>query len=215
MKSFKRYIKENIGHEKSIFVMRHGSTALDKMDRSDGWLDFPLSDKGRRGLVDAQQLFKEVNLRTIYVPPMKRNVETAEIIKSGSINPPEIVEVDAIKTWNLGILMGTLKAAGKPTVARLLANPDVPAPSGESVNDFRGRFMPWLKERMEEVQAGGGPILLVLSGSNLRCIGDEIGKDYTLINLGEGGVAVLNFEDAKWVIKPIIANKADENEIIS
>ena len=48
------------GSDKHIYVMRHGRTALDAMKRSDGWLDFPLTDEGRRGTMKAQQYLKDL-----------------------------------------------------------------------------------------------------------------------------------------------------------
>ena len=50
VKGAKSELSKALGTDKEpIYVMRHGRTALDALKRSDGWLDFPLTDDGRRG----------------------------------------------------------------------------------------------------------------------------------------------------------------------
>ena len=64
-----------------VYLLRHGRTAMDVLKRSDGWLDLPLSDKGRMGLIEAQQYLKLEPLLAIYAPPLRRAQETAHILR--------------------------------------------------------------------------------------------------------------------------------------
>ena len=181
-----------------IYIMRHGRTALDMEHRSDGWLDMPLSDQGQRELIDSQQHLKTTPISAIYTPDLKRTRETADLMKSGILQDPKIVVDDAAKTWNLGILAGTRKRYGRPKVQALVANPTSRPQGGESYKEFTGRFMPWFNKRAAEVAKSGKSILIVCSGSNLRCLGGWLLGDEDELDLDEGGLACLQQYGGVW-----------------
>jgi broad specificity phosphatase PhoE len=183
----------------TIYLMRHGETALDLgANRSDGWLDFPLTDEGRQGIIPAQQCLKMVPLSAIYTSDLKRTRETAEIIKSGTLSDPKIVVDDDMKTWNLGTLAGLPKKYGRPEVQKLRLYPDQRAPGGESFNAFRGRFVPWFMEMTDKAAKTKKPVLLVLSGSALRLLGQLLLGDDQAVDLDESGLAALHKFGDVW-----------------
>ena len=181
-----------------IYLMRHGSTVLDVSKRSDGFLDFPLSDAGRLSVIPAQQYLKRVPLAAIYEPGLKRTAETAHIVKSGTLTDPPVHTEPAAKTWNLGLLAGTQKRYGRPEVKKLVDSPNQPAPGGESFNDFRGRFLPWFQDVAKQVVKTGKPVLIVCSGSNLRLLGQALCGDPDELDLDEGGLAELDYIAGQW-----------------
>jgi broad specificity phosphatase PhoE len=172
----------------SIYLMRHGRTALDLEKRSDGWLDMPLSDEGQRQLIDSQQLLKYVNIATIYTPDLKRTCETAELIQSGTPGAKIVVD-DTLKTWNLGILAGTQKKYSRPEVKQLMDNPKTPAPGGESYGAFMARFLPAFQDIASKAMRKGNAILIICSGSNLRLLGRQFLGSEDAVDLDEGGLA--------------------------
>lgn len=180
-----------------IYLLRHGHTALDTQDRSDGWLDLPLSDKGQIELIDSQQTLKTTPIAKIYAPDLKRTRETADLLKSGLLSNPPIVINDHAKTWNLGVLAGVKKRYGRPEVQKLVAEPDTVPLGGESYNDFCSRFLPWFEKRCDEAEADK-PIVIVCSGSNLRLIGKELLGDEDALDLDEGGLAILHHDGKTW-----------------
>lgn len=184
----------------TIYIMRHGRTAMDMgANRSDGWLDMPLTDEGRVKLIPAQQLLKTIPISCIYAPDLKRTCETAEIIASGTMSDPDCEEVRAARTWNLGILAGVRKEDGRPKVKQLKENPDSAPPGGESFNEFKGRFLPWFNKTAKAAVKSGEPILMVLSGSNLRVLGTDVLKgDESAVDLDEGGLAALHNVGGTW-----------------
>lgn len=182
----------------SIYLMRHGSTVLDVSKRSDGFLDFPLSDAGRLSVIPAQQYLKRIPLAAIYEPGLKRTAETAHIVKSGTLTDPPVHTVPAAKTWNLGLLAGSKKRYGRPEVKKLIDNPGQPAPGGESFNDFQGRFLPWFQGVAKQVVKSGAPVLIVCSGSNLRLLGQALCGDPDELDLDEGGLAELDYIAGQW-----------------
>jgi broad specificity phosphatase PhoE len=204
-----------VAYDKTIYVMRHGKTALDAMKRSDGWLDFPLTDEGRLGLIKAQQYLKNVPLTCIYAASLKRTKETGEIIASGVLSNPSVEIADELKTWNLGNMMGTVKKPNKPIVKFYMSNPDEKPVGGESMSEFRKRFLPWLENLKEEVKEGSGPVLVVVSGTNLREISQSLYGDVEVLNLDEGGLLCLQPSGDSWHSQVIFGHKDDEEDYSS
>ena len=190
----------------SVYLMRHGRTALDIESRSDGWLDLPLSDKGRIGVIDAQQHMKTIPLKGIYTSSLLRAKETADIVKSGTQSDPKIYIEDDLKTWNLGVLAGTKKEVGRPLVEKLVAEPDVAPEGGESLNDFKKRFLPCF-EKLAAKATMAAPCLFVLSGSNLRTLGDEWLGDSEKLDLDEGGLAVCRYVAGAWNVDVLFGHE--------
>ena len=199
--------------DEPIYVMRHGKTALDAMKRSDGWLDFPLTDEGRRGIIPAQQYLKDLSpLVCIYAPPMKRNVETAEIIQSGmGIDEPDIVICEEAKTWNLGKqLIGSQKYPARPIVKYFMDHPDETPEGGESMNAFHKRFLTWIKGIMGEKR--GGAVLIVLSGSSIRALSEHLTGDRESLELDEGGLMKMTPTGKMWNSNIIFGGKEQSED---
>lgn len=195
--------------EATVYLMRHGKTALDvAQNRSDGWLDFPLTDEGREGIIPAQQLLKGVPLVAIYTPDLKRTRETAEIVASGTLSNPKVKVEDDLRTWNLGALAGTKKKYGRPEVTRLKNNPDEPAPGGESYNSFRSRFLPVFQQTVKKLK--GKPALFVLSGSNLRTLGGVLFGDDSAVDLNESGLACMYLMGGDWSCDVLLGHEDAE-----
>lgn len=194
-----------------VYLMRHGRTALDMEKRSDGWLDLPLSDEGQRQLIESQQLLKSVPLSVIYTPDLKRTKETAELIASGSPSAKIVVD-DKFKTWNLGILAGTKKRYSRPEVKQLMDNPKAPAPGGESYGTFMARFLPEFAKVAAKAQRDGNPILIVCSGSNLRCLGKQFLYNEEAVDLDEGGLALMRQTSYGFVGEVIHGGEPSDDE---
>lgn len=203
-----------LGSDKEpVYVMRHGMTALDAMGRSDGWLDFPLTDDGRRGMIPAQQYLKDIKppLVCIYAPFLKRNMETAEIIQSGLTPEPKIEVSEEARTWNLGKkLLGSKKYPNRPVVKYYMEHPDETPEGGESLNAFYKRFMTWFEKMLSEKREG--PILLVLSGSNIREISMHCTGDRETLDLDEGGLLELRPAGKSWTGTVILGGKEENGE---
>lgn len=173
------------------YVMRHGQTVLDDEKRSDGWLDYPLSDKGRVGLITAQQYLKLAPIKQVYAPSLRRAHETAHIIASGILTHPEVLTADQAKTWNLGALIGTKKKPNKPLVKYFMDHPTQTPQGGESMQSFCARWIPWLVSTVNASQEDGST-LIVTSGSNLRAIGIALFGNKDKFDLDEGGLMALS-----------------------
>ena len=200
----------------SIFVMRHGKTALDPVHRSDGWIDFPLSADGQISVLPALDYLKCIPITCIYAPTLKRTTETAEIMSSGILSHPTVIPDDGVKTWNLGALAGGHKAYNKPIVRQFMKNTSAAPEGGESRDSFRGRLTPAMAAIKDKVTNGGGPVLIVTSGSVCRELSDEMFGDMDLLDLDEGGLMVLHpAGDGTWTGRVLLAHKDLNDERLS
>ena len=193
-----------------VYLMRHGRTALDVARRSDGWLDLPLSDEGRLGLIPTQQKLKMLPIKTIYAADLQRTEETAKIIKSGILSDPDVEIARKARTWNLGILSGMKKVYGRPEVQKLIDSPNEKPTGGESFNEFKGRFWVWFTNTVPSLTE---TVLYVGSGSNLRLIGQELTGDPECADLDEAGLAKLTHKDGVWTCKVIMGEDDIRDEI--
>lgn len=205
-------VKEVTPDKHTIYIMRHGKTALDDIHRSDGWLDFPLSDEGRMGLINAQQYLKDKPITKIFAPTLKRTTETAHLLKSGLLTNPDIVPADDARTWHLGTLMGSKKKPNKPIVKYFMNHATETPTGGESFDSFKNRFNSWIADRQKEVDDDQGPYLVVLSGSNLRELGLKLYGDTNVLDMDEGGLAALSKVDGKWHGNVIFGHKDDDGD---
>ena len=83
-----------------VYMIRHGETDWNKAHRLQGWSDIPLNERGRAQAACAAKMMASVPLDVIYTSPLKRAVETAEIIR-GKTAVPVISEKGFIEI-NLG-----------------------------------------------------------------------------------------------------------------
>jgi broad specificity phosphatase PhoE len=204
--------------KKSLLILRHGKTALDPTNRSDGWLDLPLSDTGRVRLITAQQFVKDIPLTRIYAPDFLRTIESANIVASGTISHPEVVVAsDNSKTWNLGVFAGTEKAPNKPKVQKFMDSPDSVPEGGESYNSFCKRFFEWFDGITSRLLKNEGPFLLVLSGSSIRALSVRLTGDRTQLDLDEGGLMLLNPKPKsdEWSAEVLFGHKDENSEWLS
>lgn len=191
-----------------VYVMRHASTALDNQHRSDGWLDLPLSDRGNQQVVDTMSKnLQQLPITKIFCAPLRRTEATAHILQSGMVSHPQVKVEPDLMTWNLGSLSGGKKKPNKEVVNDLLMNPDKKAPDGgESYNQFCKRFDREMKKIFARSKTKG-PFLVILSGSNLRRLGEVLKDNRNFMNVDEAGLVRISREDGKWVPEVISGSK--------
>ncbi len=64
-----------------LYIIRHGETQWNVLKRFQGHSDIPLNDEGRRLARITAEALSDVTFSRIYTSPLKRALETAEIIK--------------------------------------------------------------------------------------------------------------------------------------
>jgi broad specificity phosphatase PhoE len=130
---------------KKIYVFRHGETDWNREGRSMGWLDVPLNQNGIEQAKKLAESLKDAGLEIIYSSPLSRTLETAKIV-AGAKNI-EIIQNDALKERNNGILEGSIANIEFPDICKKIDNPDFAPPGGgESRSQLRARALNFIKD---------------------------------------------------------------------
>ena len=85
-----------------IYLIRHGKTAANEKGIYIGSTDYPLSEKGKTELVNKLDEFEYPRVERIYSSPMKRCLQTANILFDGS----ETIAVNDLRELDFGEFEG-------------------------------------------------------------------------------------------------------------
>lgn len=183
----------------TLLVMRHGQSQLNNSSTFCGWLDAPLSSKGKAQAQQAAELIREANLtpEVIFTSKLTRTCQTAKVIMETWGKE----WTDVIKTWRLnerhyGALQGRLKSEvftelgeerymyirrAYDGVPPLVEENDQSVderykqvidelPRGESLRMVEQRLEPYLfKQILEQVNLNK-TVLIIAHGSSVRAI---------------------------------------------
>lgn len=87
----------------SFYIIRHGETLLNNLNRAQGWSDSPLTDNGKRTARELGIKLKDIIFSAAYTSDMLRAEQTAKLILSASGNNDIIPQKDArLREWCLG-----------------------------------------------------------------------------------------------------------------
>ncbi|MGC8568716.1 MAG: 2,3-bisphosphoglycerate-dependent phosphoglycerate mutase [Nitrososphaeria archaeon] len=161
-----------------LILVRHGESLWNKENRFTGWVDVPLTDKGREEAKVAGELIKNTGIKidVAYTSQLSRAIETLEIIlKVLGQNIP------VIKDYHLNERMyGDLQGLNKAETARIYGEEqvklwrrsyDVRPPNGESLEDTQKRTVPFFKNTiLLDITYYRKNVLVVAHGNSLRSI---------------------------------------------
>ena len=87
----------------SFYIVRHGQTLLNSLDRAQGWSDSPLTDAGKQTAVELGHKLKDIDFNAAYASDMLRAVQTAELVLGENKNSAIPIKKDArLREWCLG-----------------------------------------------------------------------------------------------------------------
>ena len=86
-----------------FYIVRHGQTLLNSLDRAQGWADSPLTDAGKQTAVELGHKLKSIDFDAVYTRDMLRTIQTAELIMEAGEKKGMPIEKDArLREWCLG-----------------------------------------------------------------------------------------------------------------
>ena len=154
-----------------VYLVRHGATTLTTEDRFAGETDVDLSDSGRSQLRDLANRLSREPLCAVYASPMRRTVESAEIL-AGPHGLP-VVPVPALREISHGRWEAKtrreVEALWPEEYARWESDPYTFAPEGgETGLAVTARALPALATLVEE--NAGRPFLVVSHKATIRLL---------------------------------------------
>ena len=153
-----------------IFLVRHGETTGDVEDRYGGDYDDHLTDLGKEQLAATANNLIGKGIEVIFVSPLIRAKESAEIINSKTACPIEIM--NGLEERGYGVLSGLTKAEALekyPEVVEAHKDPLHTDLEGESYDDFKNRVLDTFQKVTQKeyhtiaVVSHGGPIKQILA----------------------------------------------------
>jgi len=137
--------------KKRILLVRHGTTAYNEIDRLQGRIDNPLSEKGRAEVERLAARLKDEPIDAFFSSPLSRALETASIINRHHSLPLSVVdefsEID-LGDWE-GQVYGRVREQFPDIHQRWISDPDFPVPGGESFSAVCARTRPGLEKALK------------------------------------------------------------------
>lgn len=123
----------------------HGTTIDNEQDRSSGWSDVELSEKGRRQSIELRDQIKGKKFDVVFCSDLKRAVDSAKITWEGQV---PIIPDKRLRECNYGELNG---APSEKVDAIILSGNCVDAsfPNGESYKDVEKRIRSFLQDLLK------------------------------------------------------------------
>lgn len=183
-----------------MVLVRHGQSQWNLENRFTGWVDVPLSEKGREEATSAGRKLRDIRFDTIYVSHLMRAIQTLHYILlelSDTRIPIVYHEEKRVHDWEhysgekgkeipiyqsvdlaeryYGDLQGlnkaeTMKKYGDAQVHLWRRSYDINPPSGESLKDTCDRTIPYYKNQILPKLQEGKNVLVVAHGNSLRSI---------------------------------------------
>ncbi|PNX46893.1 MAG: phosphoglycerate mutase, partial [Thermoplasmata archaeon M11B2D] len=184
----------------TMVLVRHGQSQWNLENRFTGWVDVPLSIKGREEAISAGKKLKDMRFDTIYVSHLLRAIQTLHYILlelSDTRIPIVYHEEKRIHDWEhysgdrdkeipiyqsvdlaeryYGDLQGfnkaeTMKKYGDEQVHLWRRSYDINPPNGESLKDTCERTIPYYQNHILPQVKTGKNVLIVAHGNSLRSI---------------------------------------------
>jgi len=186
-----------------LVLVRHGESQWNLENRFTGWIDVPLTEKGRLEAQRAGEKLRNVHFDVAFTSVLQRATETLDIILTVIRQHGLPITYDAaLNERHYGDLQGLNKAEtaekfGKEQVHIWRRSYDVAPPGGESLKDTAARTLPYFEARIIPTLRTGKNVLVAAHGNSLRSIVmhlDKLSKEQVLeLNLATGIPIVYDF----------------------
>jgi broad specificity phosphatase PhoE len=162
----------------TFYLIRHGQTAWNAIEKMQGHSDIPLDDTGREQAAALAEKLKDIYATTIFTSPLGRAQETANIL--GNILHLSVSIDEGLKERRLGNLEGKTKEEMKAfypdwntmTSEQKFTDNREGTESGKDTTERIKQVLATLAEKHPDET-----VLLITHGGNIR---------FTLIGLGYG-----------------------------
>jgi 2,3-bisphosphoglycerate-dependent phosphoglycerate mutase len=197
-----------------IILLRHGESQWNLENRFTGWMDIPLTDKGRAEALHAGELIKDIRLDWGFTSVLIRAIETLEIALRTAGQPTVPFARDkALNERNYGELQGlnkeeTARQFGRKQVMLWRRSYDVRPPGGESLKDTAARTLPFFESNIRPRAIKGRNLIVCAHGNSLRSIVmflDKLSKEEVVaLNLATGVPIVYDIDKKGEVTNKVI-----------
>jgi broad specificity phosphatase PhoE len=184
----------------TVFLLRHGETAWNKLGRVMGRSQVPLGADGIQQIEKVAPLVAALELDGIYTSPLRRAVQTAKLVAQGTNLP--ITKSEGLNEIAFGDWTGRHfdDLIDDELYRRFIKSPaKTVLPGGETISDVQGRGLRVINEAAQKVP--GGRFLFVSHGDVIRAILSHYIKlplnEYRRLRVDNGSLSALQ-TDRRW-----------------
>jgi len=159
-----------------LVLVRHGESQWNLENRFTGWVDIPLSEKGREEAHQAGEKLRGNHFDVGFTSVLQRAIMTMDIILDVIDQKDLPIHRDqALNERHYGDLQGlnkaeTAKKYGEQQVKIWRRSYDVRPPGGESLKDTAERVLPYYECTIKPYLLKGETILIAAHGNSLRAL---------------------------------------------
>jgi 2,3-bisphosphoglycerate-dependent phosphoglycerate mutase len=192
-----------------LILVRHGQSLWNLEDRFTGWVDVPLTAKGREEATAAGLKLAEYSIDVAYTSNLARAQNTLTLILESMGKQLPIIKDEALNERHYGDLQGlnkkrTAEQYGEEQVHIWRRSYNVPPPNGESLEMTAARTLPFFERCILGDIAQGKDVLVVAHGNSNRSIVMK------LDNLTQEEVLNLNLGTAV----PVVYDLSNDGEVL-
>jgi 2,3-bisphosphoglycerate-dependent phosphoglycerate mutase len=196
-----------------LVLVRHGQSLWNLQNRFTGWVDVPLTEKGRAEARDGAKSIAHIQFTVAYTSALLRAQETLDIILSeiGQKQVP-IIRDKALNERDYGDLCGlnkeeTAKRHGEAQVKLWRRSFDIAPPNGESLKMTAERTLPFFERAIMGDIRQGHDVLVCAHGNSNRSIVmalDKLSPDEVVaLELATGVPRIYEYADPSGAPKRI------------
>ncbi len=151
-----------------LALVRHGQSELNAQNRECGWIDSPLTEKGKLQAKELGQKLLGTKWDYIFESDLTRSKQTADEILQ-VLNDPSIIRISspAIKERNYGVYGNVEKSQVSEAIRR---GWDVLVEQGETLKNVYDRVVPYYQsEILPKLQAGKN-VIICAHGNSIRAL---------------------------------------------
>jgi 2,3-bisphosphoglycerate-dependent phosphoglycerate mutase len=208
----------------TLVLIRHGQSTWNEENRFTGWVDVPLTEKGREEARRGAELIRHLRFDRAFTSKLQRAQETLRIGLE-TIGQPHVpvAEDQALNERHYGALQGLNKAEmakkfGEEQVKLWRRSYDIAPPKdktelnpeglSESLKDTAARTLPYFTSAILPLVKAGQTILIAAHGNSLRSIVmelDRLTRDQVLnLNLATGAPIIYEIGPDGRVLKKTV-----------
>ena len=193
-----------------LVLVRHGESLWNLENRFTGWVDVPLTEKGRAEAKHAAQLLSGMSFQVAYTSVLIRAQETLDLMLASLGREIPVIRDAALNERHYGDLQGLNKAEtarryGDEQVKLWRRSYDVAPPNGESLEMTSKRTLPFFDRAIMGDVRLGKDVLVVAHGNSIRSIVMK------LDGLSKQQVLELNLDTGI----PLVYEMASDGEVLS
>ncbi len=202
----------------AAFFIRHGETDMNNPpdggeEKFRGDMDIPLNMTGQQQAEDLVTYLKGYKLSALYHSGKHRTMQTMmPLAESKGMSSIALKNFDSLDT---GDFTGLPKnEENREKLGHYRDHPKEVIPGGESVEHFRNRVDPIIRNCIKVGIESGLPVAACVHGSVMREISRLFHKSYDSLKVEPGGiVGVSKEDDGTYTAMPLVKESQDEEDM--